>query len=327
MFTICTVGCGWMSSTGHGPSLKKYSQDRPDVVLAGCCDIDEEKAVAYKERFGFQKHYTDFAEMIAECKPDVVSVIMPVDLTASIAAKIMKMKCNVIMEKPPGKNIAETTALIATAREMGVSARVSFNRRYFPIVAEAMRRIRETGEKVDLVTCQMYRFNRPDADFSTTIVHAIDAVKYIAGSEFVSAKMEYTPMPELGEGVKDIFMTCRFANGAAAQITAAPNCGAVTERFIVNTRSHTYFIDLPVWGNLDTPGQLVIQHQGRENEVISGRSLTDTDEMFEMSGFYGSNSTFFDLIREGKQIIDLDTAIDCVKLQDAVRENAAEWHR
>ena len=63
------------------------------------------------------------------------------------------------------------------------------------------------------------------------------------------------------------------------------------------------------------------------DEVISGRSLTDTDEMFEMSGFYGSNSIFFDLIREGKQIIDLDTAIDCVKLQDAVRENAAEWHR
>ena len=46
-----------------------------------------------------------------------------------------------------------------------------------------------------------------------------------------------------------------------------------------------------------------------------------------MSGFYGSNASYFDLLREGKQIIDLDTAIDCVKLQDAVRDNITEWHR
>ncbi|MBE6650206.1 MAG: Gfo/Idh/MocA family oxidoreductase [Ruminococcaceae bacterium] len=327
MFTICTVGCGWMSSTGHGPSLKKYSDDREGVVLAGCCDLDEGRAIEYKEKFGFKKHYTDMKTMIAECKPDVVSVIMPVNLTAKVATEIMKLGCNVIMEKPPGKNIDETNALVATAREMGVSARVSFNRRYFPLITETMKRIKETGEKVDSVTCQMYRFNRPDADFSTTIVHVIDAVKYIVGSDFVSAKMEYTPMPELGEGVKDIFMTCRFENGSVAQIIAAPNSGSVTERFTVNTRNHTYFIDLPVCGNLDTPGKLVIQHEGKENEVVNGRSLIDTEEMFEMSGFYGANASYFDLLREGKKIIDLDTAIDCVKLQDAVRDNITEWHR
>ncbi len=327
MFTICAVGGGSMATRGHGPSMKKYFEDHEGVVLAACCDLNEEKAIAYRDKFGFQKHYTDYRKMIEECKPDVVSVIMPVHITAQVATEIMKMGCNVIMEKPPGQNVDETNALIAVAKEMGVSAKVSFNRRYFPLMTEMMKRIRETGEKVDSITCQMYRFNRPDADFSTTIVHAIDAVKFIAGADFLSAHMEYTPMPELGEGVKDIFMTCRFENNAVAQIIAAPCSGSTTERFTVNTRNYTYFLNLPVWGNLDTPGQLVIQHQGKENEIICGSTLTDTDEMFEQSGFYHSNANYFDLLQEGKSIIDLDTAIDCVQLQDAVRDNVTDWHK
>lgn len=327
MFTICTVGCGWMSSTGHGPSLKKYAEDREGVVLAACCDLDEEKAIAYEKAFGFQKHYTDYHQMIAECKPDVVSVIMPVSLTAKIAADIMELGCSVIMEKPPGQNMAETSMLIETAKRNGVSAKVSFNRRHFPIVTEMMKRIRESGETVESLTCQMYRYNRPDADFSTTIVHAIDAVKYIAQSEFVHADMTYTPMPELGEGVKDIFMTCRFASGAVATITAAPNTGAVIERFTVNTRTHSYFADLPVWGNQDTPGRLTCISCGNQIDVIDGRSLCDTDELFEQSGFYGSNAFYFDRLRAGQTIVDLDTAIDCVKLQDAVRDSLPFWDR
>lgn len=314
-----------MSSTGHGPSLKKYAADRPDVVLAGCCDLDEARAIAYQEAFGFQKHYTDYKEMITQCRPDVVSVIMPVDLTATIATQVMEMGCNVIMEKPPGKNIEETLGLIQTARKMGVSAHVSFNRRFFPVVAEMMRRIHASGEQVDSVTCQMYRYNRPDADFSTTIVHAIDLVKFVSGSEFTHADIAYTQTPELGKGVKDIFMTCRFESGAVGIITAAPNTGAVIERLTVNTRNFTYFVNLPVWGNMDSPGSLIAVTKGGEVETVDGRTLCDSEEMFETSGFYGSNSTFFDSVRAGKVLIDLDTAIDCVKLQDAVRDNLTSW--
>lgn len=319
MFTICAIGGGYMSSNGHGPSIKKYAADREGICLAGCCDINEERAIKYKENFGFQKHYTDYRKMIEECKPDVVSVIMPVDLTAKVATEVMEMGCNVIIEKPPGKNIKETQGLIETANKMGVSARVSFNRRYFPVVTEMMKRIQESGEQVDSVTCQMYRYNRPDADFSTTIVHAIDLIKFIAGSAFSHADIAYTPTPSLGETVKDIFMTCRFESGAVGVITAAPNTGAIIERLTVNTRSFSYFVDMPVWGNMDTPGKLTIVKEGSKAEVINGRTLTDTDEMFELSGFYGSNSTFFDLIQEGRTLVDLDTAMDCVSLQDAVR--------
>ncbi len=43
MFKICVVGCGGMSTSGHGPSFKKYFEDYKDVELSACCDLDEEK--------------------------------------------------------------------------------------------------------------------------------------------------------------------------------------------------------------------------------------------------------------------------------------------
>ena len=49
MFKICTVGCGNMSTSGHGPSYAKYKKDYPDTCLAACCDLDESKAKEYAE--------------------------------------------------------------------------------------------------------------------------------------------------------------------------------------------------------------------------------------------------------------------------------------
>ena len=54
-FKICTVGCGGMANGGHGPSFRKYAQEREGVVLAGCCDVDLQKAEDYRGKFGFQQ--------------------------------------------------------------------------------------------------------------------------------------------------------------------------------------------------------------------------------------------------------------------------------
>ena len=60
MFKICSIGCGNMAVSGHGPSYAKYKKDYPDTLLAACCDLDEERAKAFCEKFGFEKYYTDY---------------------------------------------------------------------------------------------------------------------------------------------------------------------------------------------------------------------------------------------------------------------------
>lgn len=44
--------------------------------------------------------------MLETEKPDVVSLIVPVHLTKSMAIDIMKKGFNIILEKPPGKDVA-----------------------------------------------------------------------------------------------------------------------------------------------------------------------------------------------------------------------------
>ena len=54
MFKICSIGCGAMAKSGHGPAFAKYKRDYEDVCLAACCDINEEAAKTFKEQFGFE---------------------------------------------------------------------------------------------------------------------------------------------------------------------------------------------------------------------------------------------------------------------------------
>ena len=327
MFKLCVIGCGAMSTTGHGPAFAKYKKDYPDVVLAACCDLDPKKAQSYRDAFGFDAAYTDYAKMIDDIRPDVVSVITPVDFTCDVAIDVMKKGCNVILEKPPGKNIGEIRRMQAAAKEYGVSVRTSFNRRYTPLILELMRRVRACGERIINVTCQMYRYNRFEPDFSTTAIHAIDLVRHLAGCDYQSVNLSYDPREEFGPGVKNVFLDGRFENGTHFQLTLVPTGGAVTERITLNTPGHSFFVDLPVWDNIDLPGKLLEVTEGNRCRTVLGSELSDSTEMFELCGFYDENRLYFEALRAGGSVNDLESAIQSVELEDCVRHSLTHYEK
>ena len=328
MFKICTVGCGNMSTTGHGPSYAKYKKDYPDTCLAACCDLDEKKATDYAEKFGFERVYTDYIQMIETEKPDVVCLMSPVDKTCEMSVQIMSRGFNIILEKPPGRNVDELTGMNMAAINANVSVRTAFNRRYTPLITELKKRIHETGEKIINITYQMYRWHRYERDFSTTAIHAVDVVKFIAGSDYIDVKFNYDHRPELGENVKNIFMNGIFKNGAHTQISLVATGGAVTERITVNTHNNTFFVDLPVWGNMDVPGKLVHVKDGDKIETVTGDQLSDSTEMFELCGFYDENRSFFEHLRNGgKRICDLSGCAQSVEIEDCIRNSVESYER
>ena len=328
MFKICVIGCGNMSKGGHGPSFKKYYDDYKDVCLAACCDLNEEAAKSYKETFGFENYYTDYNEMLEKEKPDVVSLIVPVHLTKSMAVEIMKKGFNIILEKPPGKDIGEIEELIAQAEKSNVNVRVAFNRRYAPLLIKLKEMIKETGEEIFNITYQMYRFGRYDKDFATTAIHAIDTVKYIAESDYKRVDMSYQELPEKGENVKNIYLDCKFENNAHANIDLVPLGGALFERVSVNTFNHTFFLNIPIAKSTDEPGEL-LHFTGRELvEHLDGADFVDSREYFEGSGFYNENRLFFEHIRNNDEIIcDLQSAIQSVEIEDCVRKSIKVYEK
>lgn len=328
MFKICSIGCGAMARTGHGPSFAKYKNDYDDVCLAACCDVNEEAAKSFKEQFGFEAYYTDYKKMLDEVKPDVVSLLCPVHLTCPMSIDIMKKGYNIIMEKPPGKNAEEIGLMLKAAKESGVNVRTAFNRRYTPLILKLKELLAKDEGKVLNITYQMYRTRRYEEDFATTAIHAIDVVKDIIGADYKDVSFTYQQLPEFGRNVKNIAMNAIMENDVLAQISFMPAGGSVVERITVNTVDNSYFVELPFWNNIDVPGKLCHVKVNYVQEVITGDTLSDSLEMFELSGFYEENRLFFEHIRHSDEVIcDLESAIQSVELEHALRTNVEKYSK
>ena len=76
MLKLGIIGTGGICNNKHLPSLAKVA-DKVEVVAL--CDLDEEKAIATKERHGLTnaKIYTDYKELLADPSIDVVHVCTP----------------------------------------------------------------------------------------------------------------------------------------------------------------------------------------------------------------------------------------------------------
>lgn len=326
MFKICVIGCGSVATSGHGPSLLKYRDSHEDVCLAGCCDISPEKAKAYQEKFGFEAWYTDYATMLDEIKPDVVSLLCSSKMTKNLSIEVMKKGYNILLEKPPGNTLEEIEAMIDQAQKTKMFVRTAFNRRYTPLLAKLKEQLK--GKRIFNITYQLYRHSKSKMDFSNTAVHAIDAVKYIAGSDYKRVDFTYQELPEIGDHISNYHLACTFENGAMAQISLIPMGGVTLERITVNTLDETYLAELPFWSNMDSPGRLRCIHKDKIILDITGDTLVDSTEMFEESGFYAEISSFFDLIRSGEPATcDLQTGVQSVDIADHLRTRKAVYEK
>ena len=325
MLKICVIGCGNMAKSGHGPAFKKYAAEYPDTLLAGCCDLKAEAAESFAETFGFARAYTDYRAMLDEIKPDVVSLLAPVPLTSELAVSILRLGYPLILEKPPGRNRAEVVAIAEAGREAGVSVRTAFNRRYTPLVEKLISLIGD--ERILNITYQMYRRGRKDADFSTTSIHAIDAVRFIAGSAYRHLDLTFQELPAAGKDVANIYLNGVTENGTVVQLSLVPMGGTVCERISVNTEAATYFVELPFWKNFDSPGSLIRVVGAEVTHRIAGDALVSSTEMFEESGFYEENRSFFEHVRAGGPVInDTLDGVQAVEIADCIRKRIPEYH-
>ena len=90
MKRLGVLGAGSHSSKSHGPALKKLAEREPSrLELSAVCDLDEARARAYQEKFGFARAYTDAAEMVERENLDGLLVISPVALTESLVSALL----------------------------------------------------------------------------------------------------------------------------------------------------------------------------------------------------------------------------------------------
>jgi predicted dehydrogenase len=320
---LCQIGCGEHARVAHGPSHARLARERASLVLAACCDTDAERAESFRLAFGYARAYADAAAMLDAERPDAVVVVVPVERSVSIGSLVLERGVPLLLEKPPGKTVTDVDCLIAAAG--AVPHQVAFNRRYAPLVRELRRRIEEQGSLQHL-HYEMTRVERRDPDFSTTAIHGLDAVRYLAGCDYAGARFRYHELPALGPGVANILVDATMASGASAQLAFCPVAGVMVERATAHAHGHTWSLQVPMWSGVDSPGRLWHFADGRLLAELDGGQLGDGGALFELGGFYRETAEFLDALAAGRAPSpSLRESRQSVEIAQRIRERRTEF--
>ena len=148
------IGCGWIGAgVGDDPRADGIQAHAAAYAacaathLVGVCDADPARAATVARRFGATQAYPDAETLLAQARPQIVSICTPDATHAAILAQVLGSPDvrAVIAEKPLAAELAQARALVAQARRRNVPLAVNYTRRFAASHAEAQRRLK-TGE-------------------------------------------------------------------------------------------------------------------------------------------------------------------------------------
>ena len=185
------IGTGSIAHA-HGDAYKKIS-DRVEFVA--CCDLVEERAKNFAQKYGFKKYYTDYKQMLAENEFDAVEVCTWNSAHAECTIAALNAGANVKCEKPMAMNTEEALAMKAAAEKNGKLLMIGFVRRHGNDAAAALDFIDKgfLGDVYYVKASYLRRAGYPGGWFGDKSrsgggplidlgVHVIDLSRYIVGN-------------------------------------------------------------------------------------------------------------------------------------------------
>jgi predicted dehydrogenase len=196
------VGFGWMGQV-HAKALTRVLQHYPDLGatprLVGVADPADDGRLDYaRDVFGIAWTSPEWNELVGRDDIDLVCVAGPNFTHRDVAVAAAKAGKHVWVEKPAGRNLAETLQIADAIAAAGVASAVGFNYRNAPAV-ELARHLVASGRigEVRHVRVQMlgdysahpdgaltWRFVRDLAGSGVTgdlASHGLDLAQYVVG--------------------------------------------------------------------------------------------------------------------------------------------------
>jgi len=291
---LAVVGCGSFSTYAHGPAQKKFAQANPHARLVACCDTEIDRAKAYADKYGFSHAYSDMDEMLLREQPDAILLTVPPAVTPKLATGLIKRGIPLFIEKPPAMSAVELDGLIQLAQETGTPTQVAFNRRYMPMIRKIKKILDGQFPSLMQVDYTMVRYNRTDADFSATAIHAIDAALYLAGSPYRKASLSFHDMTNFGDSCvnTDIYAECE--SGTSVRLNFQPLAGKVYDQITIHGPGKTLTANLEI-----SEAQNQEQVFYYEGDILK-RSIAESESDFVVkSGIYGELAAFCQSLQNG----------------------------
>jgi predicted dehydrogenase len=229
MIRVALIGCGAHAAEAHATPLALYAAANPrQVDLVAACDIRRDAALAFCRRFGFQHAFDNVDTMLAATNPDAVWCIVPPAHIAATATRLLERGIPTVIEKPLGVTVDEARRLVEVTQATRTPHMVSVNRRFVPRLNRAIAWARQQGP-LQYVRISMFRHQRTEDDFLfATGIHAIDAIRHIAG-DVASAEIEPMTRPPLSSRWHLIDLT--FVTGVRGRIDMLTTAGSHAENY------------------------------------------------------------------------------------------------
>jgi UDP-N-acetyl-2-amino-2-deoxyglucuronate dehydrogenase len=170
------VGCG-----GMGKGLARALTSLPDYTLVAGCDLSTTSVESFTQLYPNVKGYTDYAEMLATEKPDVVLVatnnVSHAPLTIQAAEAGVR---GVYCEKPMATNLADAQRMVDVCQRQGTALVVNHQRRMLPVFTTFRRLIAEKAiGEVELIRASCA------GDILSDGTHLIDTVRALTADDEV----------------------------------------------------------------------------------------------------------------------------------------------
>jgi predicted dehydrogenase len=226
MIRIALAGCGEHSRASHAAPLARFAAAQPnEIKLVAACDLNRDRALEFCNSFGFAQAYEDLDQMLGVEKPDACVSVMPMEKIGEVGIKLLKRRIPCVIEKPLGTSLSEIERLAHVAHETQTPHMVSVNRRFMPYLNRARSWMHEHGP-LRYVRASQVRHQRSEPDFIwSTAIHAIDALRYIAG------EVEMFDVTVLRGEAAWYVISLKFESGTTGQVEILPTAGMVEESY------------------------------------------------------------------------------------------------
>ncbi len=208
-----------------GEKHAEVAASLPNVELLGVASRRAERCREIQKRFGIERGYEDYHDLLLDPEIEAVSVVTHVAEHVDPAVVALRSGKHVLLEKPMARSVAECDKIIAAAEKSGRILMVGHICRFNPRYALARERV--TAGEIGRIVSMYARRNIPAARSRTVLekigpllgdgVHDTDLMLWLSGAKVESVYA--LTHSERGLSNPDIgWAMYRFDNGAIGVI-------------------------------------------------------------------------------------------------------------
>lgn len=130
------IGCGFFAEDQHGPNLVRNENVNR---IKWACDVSDDNAAHFAERFGAEKTTRDFREAVADPEVDIILIATSHEIHLPIIELAAESGKHIFCEKPMAVDEEEARKIIRVVRKGKVKLCVDYMRRMAPAMIALKR--------------------------------------------------------------------------------------------------------------------------------------------------------------------------------------------